>query len=165
MARTAVLAKLAVVGIILGVARIAGGIEGGENVIQVTLRAFQAGVRSGQRKFRLRVVEGGRQPGGGGMALIALRAELAIMSVILGMAGIAGGIQGGEDVICMALRAFQQGVRTRKRKIGFGVVECSREPGSGGMALIASCSKLAVVSIVFGVAGVAGCIQDGEDVI
>lgn len=123
-------------------------------------------MRAGQRETRPgSMVERCRQPGGGGMALGAVLPELAVMRIVLGMAGVASCVQGGEDVVGMALRALQSCVRPGQGELRFCMVEGGRQPGSGSMAGVAEGAKLTVMGIVLGMAGVAGRIQCGKDVI
>ncbi len=98
------------------------------------------------------------------MALPAVLPELAVMSIVPGVARITIGWYRGENVVGMAARAVQVGMGASEDKAGLGVIEASRQPGRCGMALAADLAELAVMGVVLGVAGVAGGIQGSEDV-
>ena len=116
---------------------------------------FQAGMRTGEREARFRVVKCRWQPGRGGVTLAAIRAELAVVRIVLGVAGAAARIKWRKDVIYMALRAFQCGMSASKGEFRFCMIEGSRNPAIGGMAGTAVSAQLSLVSIIFGVASIA----------
>jgi len=98
MAGTASLTKLTFVCIILGMAGVAVSGCTLENVIDMTAGTSYLSVFAGQFKGRQVVVKGCGQPTVGRMAGTAIRTELAVVMIILGMAGIA--TLGGRFEIC-----------------------------------------------------------------
>ena len=115
------------------------------------------------------MVEGGRLPAGGGMALDAVLAELALVGVILGVAIVALGGRAFEDrtrgTLYVALVAGHFKVSAGEREVSHRMIEIGRRPVLRGMAVGAVLAKLAVVGIVFGVAGVTilrGILQVGS---
>ena len=115
--------------------------------IHVTLRALQAGVRTGQRESGGVVIESGARPGSGGMALLASLREAGLHVIrigraleILQVAADARRVRARQVVISVhvTLRALQAGVRTGQRESGGVVIESRARPGSGGVALLAS---------------------------
>jgi len=117
VARTTICAKLTAMGVVLGVTGDAGRIEGDKDVVYMALRTFQAGMGTRQREIRFCVIKGGGKPGGSVMARIAAGAKLTLVSIILGMTGNARSIDGYKDIIYMALRTLQAGVRAGQGEI------------------------------------------------
>lgn len=128
-------AGLHVVGIrgaleVLQVTRDAGGIGQVVVPVDVTLRALQGHVRTGQREACLGVIEGGIRPRCGSVAALAgLRhARLYVIRVVgslvvLEVAGHAGGISQVVVPVDMTLRTLGSDVRSGQRKTGLGVVK------------------------------------------
>ncbi len=116
VACAAISAELAVMCIILGMARIAGSIQSRKNAIDVALGAIQCQVCTREGKIRLGMVKCRGQPGRGIVAGIAKSPKLTFMGVILGMAGIARRIQGNKNVVQVALCAWQAGMSARQRE-------------------------------------------------
>ncbi len=87
------------------------------------------------------------------------------MSIILGMAGDAGRINGGKDCIWVALCAVQTDMRASQRKLCKRMVECGWKPDSGGVTHAAVSAELTVVVVILGVAGDAGRIDGAKDCI
>jgi hypothetical protein len=79
------------------------------------------------------------------------------------MAGRTGRGEVGKVIIDMAFCAAQAGMGTRQGELRPGMVECSREPGSGGVAGAAIRTKLTIMRIILSVAGITIGGQVGED--
>jgi len=110
-------------------------------------------MRPGQLKNELRMVKGGRLPGGGGMALGAVLAEQSLMDIIFGVAVITTvGRPACREPLGVALGAGQFGVGAGQREGGRSMVEGGRLPGGSVMADRTILAKLPLVRIVFGVA-------------
>ena len=77
------------------------------------------------------MVEISREPGVSGVTLATIGAVLAIMLIVLGMAGITIGGSALEHSIDMAACARGLNVRTGQFERGRIVIECRREPGIG----------------------------------
>ncbi len=73
-------------GVILGVAGVAGNLQGDEHPVKVAFCAFYTGMCPGERKLCQRVIKGGMRPSVWCMAGSAIRAELTLVSIILGVA-------------------------------------------------------------------------------
>jgi hypothetical protein len=86
------------------------------------------------------------------MACATIRSKLTIMRIILGMTGDTGSIEGGKDIIKVALGARQVGMGTGQWETRFRVIECCRKPGRSGVASIATGAKLTFVRIILSVA-------------
>ena len=114
------------------------------------------------------MVESGRLPAHGGMALNTVLAELALVSVILSVASVALGGRAFEDpggTLRVALSAGHLKMRSGQREISYGMVETGRRPALGSMAVGAVLAKLAVVGVIFGVARntiLRGILQVGD---
>ena len=102
-------------------------------------------VRSGEREFRVVVVETGRHPSRCCMADLAILREarrhvvgaLGAL-VVLQVTVIAGGAQGGVLAVRVALHASGANVRTRQRELSLrGVIEHRAGPIRGGVAKLA----------------------------
>jgi hypothetical protein len=78
---------------------------------------------SGQGEPGLCVVESRREPGGGGVAYAAIGTELTLMSIILGVARVTVGRQGGENVVQVTLVTGNTGVSTGERELRLSMVE------------------------------------------
>ena len=103
VALAAILTKLTIVGIVLGVAGKTRGIQGREDVIDMALRASQGGMGAGQRELGFSMVKCGRQPGGSVVAGVTVGAELPVVRIVFSVAGVTGRVEGGKDVVDMAL--------------------------------------------------------------
>jgi hypothetical protein len=154
MTGPAIRAILAVVVIILGMARITIRWRAFENVIGVALCALHADVRAGQREIGFRVVEGGRFPGSGAVTGTAIPAILSLVGILGCVTGIT--IRRGtfENIVDVTLCALYAYMRAGQREIGFRVVEGGRFPGSGPVTGSAILAKLSLVGILGSVAGV-----------
>jgi hypothetical protein len=106
----------------------------------VALRASQSGVRSRQRVMGIeRVIEGDGGPVCGGVASGASGGEAGSRVIrivrsreVRPMAAIAGGWQGCEVVIDMALQTWDSGMRAGQREVR--VIEGRSHPSAGGVA-------------------------------
>jgi len=87
--RLAAGAKRTIVRIILGMAGIAGIINRNKYIVQMAFCALDRCMGTGEWEFRLRVIECSRRPAAGAMASATISTQLTLMSIILGMAGIA----------------------------------------------------------------------------
>ena len=117
-------------------------------VVDVTVetRARRVGVRVGERKAYGRMVEGGRLPGAGVVALLTgLREPAGHMVgilralIVLQVTGHASGRREVVIVVDVAVEtdARRIGVRIRQREAGAGVIEFGIKPGVRAVALFA----------------------------
>ena len=108
------------------------------------------------------MVKAGRLPGIGGVAALAVGAKLAFVSIIAGMAGNAfrGSALPG---LGMARLAGYIDMSACELESSPRMVKSGRFPAFSGMTGLAVGAKLAFVSIVAGMAGVAGGRRGGED--
>jgi hypothetical protein len=151
--------------IVLGVAGITVGRQVGKDGVRVALCTGDLGMSTGQGKLRLWMIEISREPGCSGVTRITAGTKLTFVSIILGMAGVAGSIKGSKDIIEMAFCTSQAGMGTSQGELRLWVVESSREPSRGGMTRIATGAKLTFVSIILGMARVAGSINGSKGII
>jgi len=127
------------------------------NIIGMATCTGGRGVFAGQFEVGHIMVEGGRFPGGGGVAGTTVCTELAIMTIILLMAGIAVGGCTLEDIIAMTAQACGCGVFAGQLKGGQVVVEGGWFPGGGGVAGTTVCTVLAIMPIILLMAGITVC--------
>lgn len=101
---------------------------------------------TGQRELGLRMVEGCRYPGTGGMADVAVRSELTLMGIILGVTGktiLGGSLQVGEATRPEVTGAtFQLAVFAGQLKSKHGMIKIMP---IGIDAIVASQAFLAIV--------------------
>jgi len=133
-------------------------------VVGVALDAGQGCVVSGQCKTGFAVIEGCALPTGGAVAGRAvLREPCGGMIRVLGVVEIrqvAGHALCGssrEDVVHVALRAVDGGVRACQRELRLAVVEGGSQPTGGGVAGLAILRKTGC-----GMVGVAGAVKIRE---
>lgn len=133
-------------GKVLGVARIAIRRQlGAEVAVEVTRGAGQGRVRAGERESRVVVIEGGWDPGAGGVAdgTICREARGNVIGIggaceVLLMAAIAARRNAGVIVVDVALSAGQGEVRAGERVVRVeGVVKLGVEPVGIGMTRVA----------------------------
>jgi hypothetical protein len=105
----------------------------------------------GERKNT--VVETGRFPAIGGMAIAAILSILAAMSIIPGMASITGRRRALIDIIDVAIRTGNVYVFSRQLKTCEVVVKTGGQPAVGCMTIATIQSEAAVVLVVLRVAG------------
>ncbi len=134
----------------------AGGWQSGKFSPGMAAQAGQGGMCTSQWEEFV-MVEVGREPSRRSMAETAIGAELALMGIVLGMAGIA--IRGStlEGQISMTGSTYSLGMFTDQREYGLVVIEGGRFPRICRMAGSAGCTELAAVRIVLCMAGVAVC--------
>lgn len=123
-----------------------------EDIVHMALRAFYAGMRPGQLEGSLGVVETGIFPVVRCVAAAAICAKLALMSVILGMAGRTILWCSFEDAIDVAFIASYIGMRAGQLKSRFGVVKGGFIPILGRMASGAIHAELTLVGVILGMA-------------
>lgn len=111
------------------------------------------------------MVKRSRQPGTGGMAGLAIRSELAVVGVILLVAGITVAGSALENIVDMAAQASHIDMCAGQLEGEQVVVKTGWQPAICGVTGSAVCSVLAVVFIIFLVAGIAVCGRAGEDLI
>ena len=159
MAGGTIAAQTAFVAVILGMAgnAIAGGVF--KDGLLMAVFTVQAGVLSGQFESKLAVVEWTRRPVIGGVTLATLRAEIAIMSIFLRMAGNAVVGRVGKDALDMAALTGQSSVFAGQLESKLIVIKGGRSPVVGGVTVAAQAAKIALMNVFPGVAGntVAGC--------
>ena len=119
----------------------AGGAGQAEVVVDVALRALQAGVRAGQREARGRVVERGARPVGRRVAERAVLRESGSLVarrrgvVVLGLVAVeAGGAGEAVVVVDVALRALRGGMRAGEGEARRRMVERRAHPLGGVVA-------------------------------
>ena len=110
---------------------------------------------AGEREVRLVVVEGGLLPRPRCVALLALRAEAAVVCVILEVTTGARRVQAREGAAHVAGFAFQVHVCAGEREVRLVVVEGFFFPRSSVVAGLTLGAKAAIVFVVCLVAGVA----------
>ncbi len=99
MAGVALLAEPPIMVIIFLVAGITGGRRALKNIIDVTGSTGYGCMRAGQFESRQAVVKAGIRPTGGCVAITTALAQVAIVGVILLVAGVAGGWRASPDVV------------------------------------------------------------------
>jgi len=104
---------------------------------------------AGQFESRIIVIEGGRFPRAGGMALRAVGAELSAVGIVLGVARAAVLRCAFEDAVYVAGDALNADMRPGEFEGGVVVIEIDWLPGVGGMALPTIGAKLAFVRVIF----------------
>lgn len=125
----------------------------GKNSASMTLRTVQVDVCTSQRESRQVMVEGGRQPAVSGVAGGAIFAELAVVFIILLVAGITVAGCALEDMINMTLLAGHSDMFTRQFESGQVMIEGGRCPAIGSVAGTAVRAQTALVGVVFLMAG------------
>jgi hypothetical protein len=118
-----------------------------EDALGMTIGTGNTCVFPGQWKGT--VIKIGRLPGCGCMADQAICAQLTLMFVILFVAGIAVGRSAFVYVINMATGTNFLDVFTRQLEGSQVVVESCRQPAFRGVAILAACSKLIRMWIIF----------------
>ena len=122
--------------------------RGSEVAVGVTLSTFCGGVRTGQGKAGLVVIEGDFVPTVCTVAAGAVRAKSAIMLVFRFMAAVAVFGCAGEIAAGVALGALRADMRAAEGKIGLVVIKGDITPAVGRVAASTVCTKLPVVFIV-----------------
>jgi hypothetical protein len=110
-------------------------------------------VSASQRESRFRVVKCGRQPASGCVAGATILSELTVMVVVFGMAGIAILRCAFEDIVDVTIRAAYRGVLTQQLERSLVMIESRLFPILRDMAFTAILPKLAIMGVVFGMAG------------
>ena len=107
----------------------------------MTAGAGRGGMRSGQRKGCIVVIERGRRPGGGAVANIALlrKSGAGVIRIggVLEIHQVTGDTRrAGQPVIAagVTLAALQRAVSTGQRPAGRGVIKGRTHPGRGVVA-------------------------------
>jgi len=124
-----------------------------EYIVHMAFGAIHTGMCPGQLECSLGVVETGFLPIIWCVANATIYTKFTLVSVILGVAGITFLRRAFEEVINMALSASYFGVRTGELESSLGVVEGRLFPVIWSMAAGAIHAKLALVCVIFGVAG------------
>jgi hypothetical protein len=134
MAGSADCAQLAVMVVILLVAGVAVRGCALVDVVDMAARTGHAEVCPVQMEGGLVVIEMGRFPGIGGVAVTTGNAQAAVVIIILLVAGIA--VSGGtfEDIVGMTAQAIDRDVFAGQLEGGSFVVEGGRFPAIGGVA-------------------------------
>ncbi len=147
--------KAAVMDIVLAVAGVAGSRRPGIDTSLVTGVTGNTGVGSGERKGGHTVVYGRRNPGWSIVTPVASRPHVAVMDIVLAVAGVAGSRRPAIDTSLVTGATGKTGVGSRERKSGHIVVYARRNPGWSIVAPVASRPQAAVMDIVLAVARVA----------
>ena len=108
-----------------------------ENIVYVALGAFYVGMRTGQLEGCLGMVEAGFFPVVRCVTAATIGAELALVGVVLGVAGCAILWRTFEDIVDVAFFAGHIRMRAGQLKSRFGVVEGGFLPILGRMAACA----------------------------
>jgi len=124
--------------------------------IDVTGCAIHCRVPAGQLEGGIIVIEYGRLPAAGRVAGRAVRAKLAIVRVILEMAGDAVHWRAFELSVDVTILTGHRGMFAVQFECELGMIHLCQAPAFGGMTGGAVGSKLTVVMVVFQVAGDAG---------
>jgi len=124
-----------------------------EDVIHMALGAFHIGVRTGQLEGSFRVIKTGFFPVIGCVATGAIRAEFALVGVIFSMTGGTSLWRTLENVIDMTFFTGDIGVRAGQLEGCLRVVKGRLFPVVRSMATRAICTELALVGVIFGMAG------------
>ena len=148
--------KLAGMRILVGVAGEAGLGSTFKHTVDVTGSAIYCNMCAGEFKDRVVVIEGGRFPGARGMALFAIRPELATMRILVGVACKAGLGSTFKHTVDVTGSAIYCNMCAGEFKDGVVVIEGGRFPSAGRMALFASGPELSTMRILGGVACKAG---------
>ena len=134
------------------------GITGGRctfvDPVNVATVACDAGVCPGQHKCRQIMVKGGRDPASCGVTSATIRAELAAVRVSFLMAGRTGCRCVFVDLVDMATLTGHVGMLAIQFENEQAVVYIGREPAPRVMAGATINWKLAVVLVIFLVAGI-----------
>ena len=123
-----------------------------EDIVDMALSTGHAGVRAGQFEGRKIMIKGGRLPGCGRVTGGTNLAKGSVMLILV--TGNTTRRRALEDIIDMALGAGHAGVRTSQLEGRNIMVERSRFPGCGGVAIGTNLAKSPVMLI--GVAGDTG---------
>lgn len=156
MTGIALSAKRAVMGIVINVAGSAVHGCALEHAALVTVYAVNACMLTIEMESKFRMVHIGRLPASGAVTGGALRAKLAIMRIIVNMAGSAVHWRAFENSILVAIHAVCFGVLAIKMEGKLGVVNRGGNPAGREMAGGAIGPQLTVVVIVLFVAGETG---------
>ncbi len=103
------------------------------------------------------MVEFGILPAVGRMAASTVRSELALVSIIFRVTGIAGLRCALEDIVHVAIIASYSGMRAGQFESRFRMVERGFLPIVGCVAACAICTKFSLMRIIFSMAGIAIC--------
>lgn len=125
-----------------------------EGLIRVAGIAINRRVFTRQEKCGSVVIEGGRSPASSCMARLALTAKRACVRIVPGMAGSAIHGRALEDSTLMAIFTGNTCMFSIQAECELRMIHRCEIPAFGGVAGGAGCSKLAVVFIILGVAGV-----------
>jgi len=150
MAGGTVRTEPAIVIVILPVAGIAVGASTLKDIVDMTVLTGDGVVFAGQFESEQIVIDSGWQPASGSVTGCAVCSELAVVFIIILMAGIAIAGCALEDIIDMALIAGEIGVLTIQFEDRQIMVEGGRCPASGGVTYAAIDAKTALVVVVLG---------------
>lgn len=120
----------------------------------VTLGAGKSLVSAGQRKRRFGMIERDRQPSVDRMAYRAILAQGSFVDIVFGVAAGTDHRRSFEDIVNMASGAFNGQVFARQREGGQGMVDRGLLPIIGHVAPGAFLPEVALVGVVFRMAGV-----------
>lgn len=156
VADRAVLSELKIVGVVLLVAGKAGLLHVFEHAIDVTIKASSGCVLARQGKTGQGMVEISQVPPFRRMAVSAVRSVPAFMLVLNLVAAVA--VLGGlfEGLVCMAGFAGHLQMSAGQWEFSTGMIEFGPFPLFGVMAGAAVFTKLPVMIVIRGMAGVTG---------
>ena len=129
---------------ITGIGRIPSGVTGGAGNLPALTMIQREGMVS---------IECSGSPRGCGVTGNAVRAKLTRMFSRFGMTSQTGCIQSFELTVCMALLTVHGCVRPCQREVGKGMIKRCAIPSLWGMTGGAVCAELAVMFIIFLMAG------------
>jgi hypothetical protein len=162
---TAICTKATVVGVILRMTGTAVDGRIDEHIIDMTTGAWHAGMLTRQLEAGQVVIESGWQPAASGVTGAAISAELTVMGIVLGVAGIAVAGRAFEVIIDMASGAWRADMLTGQLEAGQVVVKRGWRPACGRVTGAAIWAELTVMGIVFCMTGIAVAGRAFEDFI
>lgn len=157
MAGAAVVPEPGIVRVIVRMAAVAACRKPHEGLTRMATGAGDSTVSAIQLEGGCVVVESGGDPASRSMAFLTVATQLAEVNIIFGVAGGAVCRRSLEKLVGVTICAGNGNVLARQLENGCGVVERGGLPTVGCVAGGTLRSQHAIVNIVFGMAGGAGC--------